>query len=55
MEKMQTSELLIRSLENISVIYFFISVIFYLFDGKEIITVYSAYWKNYYLGFPLEC
>ncbi|TFI87362.1 hypothetical protein CKN61_12420 [Carnobacterium divergens] len=50
MEKMQTSELLIRSLENISVIYFFISVIFYLFDGKEIITVYSAYWKKLLFG-----
>ncbi|MDT2011409.1 GGDEF domain-containing protein [Carnobacterium divergens] len=47
---MQTSELLIRSLENISVIYFFISVIFYLFDGKEIITVYSAYWKKALFG-----
>lgn len=47
---MDIGELIVRSIENISVIYFVISLTFYLVDGNRFLTVESAWWKRVLFG-----
>ncbi|MGX7419553.1 GGDEF domain-containing protein [Carnobacterium gallinarum] len=47
---MNIGELVIRSIENISVIYFLLSLTFYLVDGNSLLSVSSVWWKRVLFG-----